>query len=91
MACDLILAEDGRPAISILSNPEMAKNVSIVFLDLKLPFVNGFDVLKWMHSVKFEIAPPRVVVLSGSPHIKDKLSHENWVPSIIWLSRFLVK
>ena len=43
----------------------------VVFLDLKMPVMNGFEVLDWMRTQAF---PPemRVIVLSGSEHREDK-------------------
>ncbi len=42
----------------------------IVFLDLKMPMVNGFEVLKWVQTQHFLKSFP-IVVLSGSAHDGD--------------------
>ncbi|HUD49325.1 MAG TPA: response regulator [Candidatus Baltobacteraceae bacterium] len=43
----------------------------IVLLDLKMPMVNGFDVLKWLQKQTFSSKVP-VVVVSGSVQQEDK-------------------
>jgi len=42
----------------------------IVFLDLKMPMVSGFDVLKWVRQQNFTTPFP-LVVLSGSSEEED--------------------
>ena len=67
-------AADGAEAIAFLRTalagpPE--KLPRVVFLDLKMPVLNGFEVLEWMATEPF---PPemRVIVLSGSDHHEDR-------------------
>jgi CheY-like chemotaxis protein len=43
----------------------------LIFLDLKMPVVNGFDVLVWLQKQSFPIQLP-VVVISGSAQQEDK-------------------
>jgi CheY-like chemotaxis protein len=43
----------------------------IMFLDLKLPHVNGFEVLEWMRR-HAECPPPPVVVLTSSSQPEDQ-------------------
>jgi two-component system response regulator len=42
----------------------------VIFLDLKMPVMNGFDVLRWMRKQRF-CAPVPVIVLSGSEQQSD--------------------
>ena len=72
--CSLHYSENGTQALQFLqkvmrSDPECLPQV--VFLDLKLPVLNGFEVMEWIRSQTF---PPqmRVVVLSGSEREDDK-------------------
>jgi CheY-like chemotaxis protein len=44
---------------------------SCVFLDLKLPFVNGFDVLEWIQGQPPLSALP-VIILTSSPEERDR-------------------
>ena len=43
----------------------------IIFLDLKLPILNGFELLNWLEKQSF-YRQMRVIVLSGSEHQSDK-------------------
>jgi CheY-like chemotaxis protein len=43
----------------------------VVFLDLKMPVLNGFEVLEWMATKPFP-REMRVIVLSGSDHHEDR-------------------
>jgi CheY-like chemotaxis protein len=67
----LALARDGNSAISLLSDDNFRARLCLVFLDLKLPLMNGFEVLRWMHAQNLNPSPP-VIVLSGSSHKSDK-------------------
>src|SRR6187455_2125842 len=42
-----------------------------IFLDLKMPVLNGFEVLDWLRSQAFP-SQMRVFVLSGSEHHEDR-------------------
>lgn len=72
---EMLLASDGKAAVSILSDPEKRAKISLIFLDLKLPFLNGFEVLNWIQSQNFDPAL-RVVVLSGSSYKTDTVLAE---------------
>lgn len=70
----LYIAKDGIEAIEIL---QCAKTVAgrppcpqVMFLDLKMPECDGFDVLRWMkeHSL---IEAVKVFILSGSSEAQD--------------------
>jgi CheY-like chemotaxis protein len=42
-----------------------------IFLDLKMPVLNGFEVLEWMRTQTFS-SSIHVIVLSGSDYPEDK-------------------
>ena len=67
----LIMASDGKAAISILSDPVVVPTLHAVFLDLKLPMVSGFDVLRWAKDQNFD-GSLRIFVLSGSSQANDR-------------------
>lgn len=68
---ELILASDGKAAISILSDPVIVPTLHAVFLDLKLPMVSGFDVLRWAKERNSD-GTLRIFVLSGSSQAADR-------------------
>jgi CheY-like chemotaxis protein len=64
-------AADGRAAIEFLRSAKASHSLpQAVFLDLKLPVMNGFDVLAWMQKQKFPVPVP-AIVLSGSDQQRD--------------------
>jgi DNA-binding response OmpR family regulator len=70
----LFLAKDGIEAIEFLRNernaPESPPLPDVMFLDLKMPDCDGFDVLRWMkeHSL---LEAVKVFILSGSSEPQD--------------------
>ena len=67
---------DGQQAIDYLSGAGLYQDrgayplPSIIFLDLKLPYLNGFEILSWIQS-RSEFKSIVVVVLTSSPEEKD--------------------
>jgi two-component system response regulator len=63
-------AQNGAEAIEFLRHASQHGALPrIVLLDLKMPILNGFEVLTWMQQQTFSVP---VVVLSGSAQEKDK-------------------
>ncbi len=73
MTCAIHHLTNGGEAIDFLQNLAAdAQPLPIaIFLDLKMPLVNGFEVLEWMRTQSFP-AHMQVIVLSGSEHQDDK-------------------
>jgi len=72
VSCSLHHVVNGVGAVEFLQNA--SKNGELphtMFLDLKMPVLNGFDVLEWMRTQTFAV-PIQVIVLSGSDHEEDK-------------------
>jgi CheY-like chemotaxis protein len=64
---------NGAEAIAYLRGAANSNSLPrIIMLDLKMPMVNGFDVLEWMHDQPFVSRIP-VVVVSGSEQKEDKV------------------
>jgi CheY-like chemotaxis protein len=74
MAAQLTHLWNGQEAIRYLDNLRGgnldAVRPDIIFLDLKMPLINGFEVLEWIGKAQFN-PELRVVVLSGSDHEAD--------------------
>ena len=70
----LYIAKDGLEAIEFLKTEAAVAGgpnfPDVVFLDLKMPELDGFDVLRWMHDQSL-LALMKVYVLSGSDEPKD--------------------
>jgi CheY-like chemotaxis protein len=72
----LHVVEDGERAVDYLSGVGAYADRArfpypgLVFLDVKLPYMTGFDVLEWMHS-RSDLPRPPVVVLSSSNSPRD--------------------
>jgi CheY-like chemotaxis protein len=70
------VVSDGEEAISYLAGTEKYDNrvefplPALVLLDLKMPLVDGFEVLKWVRKQP-ELAALRIVVLTSSDNIRD--------------------
>ena len=71
------IATNGQEAIDYLSGKgpygDRAAHPlpALIFLDLKLPFVNGFQVLEWMRSQP-GLSDIQVLVLTSSPEDRDR-------------------
>jgi CheY-like chemotaxis protein len=77
LSAELVVAHDGQEAIDYLSSvaaqPDQASRrwPRLLLLDLKMPRLDGFDVLAWRRSRPEFTALP-VVVLSSSAHEDDR-------------------
>lgn len=71
------LAADGQQAIDLLAalgksaQPGELPVPSIIFLDLKLPYHNGFEVLKWLRG-QSHLQNTEVIILTGSEEPSDR-------------------
>src|SRR5262245_11294532 len=72
----IVVAHNGQEAIDYLSGNGLYRNRSnhpfpaLLFLDLKMPLVDGFDVLNWLTHHPLEQSLP-VVILSSSNQERD--------------------
>ena len=62
------VANDGVEAMNFVSQPPPYE---MIFLDLKMPFVGGFEVLEWIRYRGREFADIVVIVLTSSPEQRD--------------------
>jgi two-component system, response regulator len=61
----LVVVSDGAEALSCLLPPDLLKKPAVVILDLKLPFMDGFEVLRQIRADKNTRHLP-VYILSSS-------------------------
>jgi|SRR5581483_5478575 len=75
IAAETHVASDGLEAINYLTEQNDSGNGAthprVMFLDLKLPHVNGFEVLQWINDHPERPTPP-VVILSSSDEPEDR-------------------
>ncbi|MGZ5544644.1 MAG: response regulator [Limisphaerales bacterium] len=64
-------AVDYLKAVLERREPEKFPRPDVIFLDLKLPQLSGFEVLRWVRQQKFE-PPLSIIVLTGSDEERDK-------------------
>ena len=76
IANPLQVASDGQEAINYLSGVDKFSDRTqfplpgIVFLDLKLPYKNGFEILAWIRS-ESHLASTPVMILTSSSEERD--------------------
>jgi CheY-like chemotaxis protein len=88
--CEFAHVADGRQAIDYLRASQRGRNGTrnvpdLIFLDLKMPVLTGFEVLKWISQQSFN-PPLWVAVLSGSD-----LASDVRVANELGASEYLVK
>jgi len=80
-AYEIIEAEDGVKAISVLE--ELASGVSLVLLDVVMPNMNGFDVLKVMNQRRLVENIPVIMISAESAPSQLELAFELGVTDFI--------
>ncbi|HWH71742.1 MAG TPA: response regulator [Candidatus Sulfotelmatobacter sp.] len=72
LAPTLITAHDGQEAINYLSGDRAQFPLpNLMLLDIKMPCVNGFEVLDWLQT-RPDLKPMPVVMLTSSNEPEDK-------------------
>jgi CheY-like chemotaxis protein len=73
ITCPLHHSLNGAEAVQYLQSAASGNRPlpRLIFLDLKMPVMNGFEVLEWLRTQSFPAAM-QVIVLSGSEHQDDK-------------------
>jgi DNA-binding response OmpR family regulator len=71
--CSFHRVANGEEAIDFLLNASASEGLpEVIFLDLKMPVLNGFEVLEWLQRQSFH-RQVRVIVLSGSEQESDRI------------------
>ena len=67
----LVVVSDGKEALAYLFSPEMQEKPAVVILDLKLPFIDGLEVLRRIRADENTRLLP-VIIFSASIDEKDR-------------------
>jgi CheY-like chemotaxis protein len=69
---DILMCADGTEVVTFLERIGAGKHAlpRVIFLDVKMPQLNGFETLKWIRS-RDEFRSVAVVMLSGSKETRD--------------------
>lgn len=87
----MYVAKDGREALNYLKiigtydDQKLFQTLSVIFLDLKLPLMHGFEVLAWIKQQPLLKDIP-VAILTSSPEERDRRRAEE-----LGAKMFLVK
>jgi two-component system, response regulator len=68
----LVVVPDGREALSFLFSAELQENPAVIIMDLKLPFIDGLEVLRQIRSNENTQLLP-VIILSASIDANDRI------------------
>lgn len=69
---EVLIATNGQEAIDIISNPSNTENPEVIFLDLNMPVMDGFEFLENFDSVKKQGAMQiPIYILTSSNYFKD--------------------
>lgn len=68
----LVVVPDGREALSFLLSPELEEQPAVVLMDLKLPFIDGLEVLRQIRANENTRRLP-VIILSASIDDHDRV------------------
>lgn len=76
LALPVVLAEDAQQAMQLLKDPTQA--FSIIFMDILLPDMNGFDTYRWylQHCADVHIQPRPCIALTASASDEDRRRSE---------------
>lgn len=68
----LVVVRDGREALKFLLSAELQDKPAVILMDLKLPFIDGLEVLRQIRAHDHTRLLP-VIILSASIDGKDRL------------------
>lgn len=74
------IATDGKEAIDKLNNDD---NIDIVLLDLKMPILNGIDIIHKLDENKRKKLKESIIVVSGEPDMIIKIRDEETIYNCI--------
>ena len=79
LACEVLRVSDGQEAINyfsrtgIYADRQKYPETQLVFLDIHMPRVSGFEVLAWLRDHPVDPAPYVIIMLSSANESRDRL------------------
>lgn len=85
---EIVVARNGKEALAILEHPDHSMLPDLVILDLKMPVLDGFEVLAYLNSVEFDFQGSlKIILLSTSMNPDDA----NQIEKYSFVINYLVK
>jgi CheY-like chemotaxis protein len=85
---EIVVARNGKEALAVLEHPDHSILPDLVILDLKMPVLDGLEVLEYLNSVEFDFQGSlKIILLSTSMNPDDAKQIEKY-PFVI---NYLVK
>ena len=85
---EIVVARNGREALAILEHPDHSILPDLVILDLKMPVLDGLEVLEYLNSVEFDFQDSlKIILLSTSMNPDDAKQIEKYP----FVKKYLVK
>lgn len=85
---EIVVARNGKEALAVLEHPDHSILPDLVILDLKMPVLDGLEVLEYLDSVEFDFQGSLKIILLSTSMNPDDAKRIQKYPFVI---NYLVK